>query len=289
MEGKAKLEKDRPLRVACFRCGTVIQPHEKMLTVHVSAETPTEDGALEFLEDHAISQLCSECASVILTEAVIKERLTMPSTLYENIEEIREDGYTEENTKATACHHYDRGCDYLHDGYYDLAIDELTKAIELDPNNAMSYDRRGIAYGEICEYDNAISDFNTAIEIDDTYAGAYNNRALAYYKKDVLGRAIIDYNKAIELSPDISVFYSNRGLAHYYSDEYIEAIADFNTAIELGPDDLETYTYRGEACAAIGEFDKAIADFDRAIALNPCDIIAYGNRVWASKLKEEGI
>jgi len=67
----------------CFRCGRVIEPKDKMLTVSVSVETPRDDGSIDGVESYAISSLCFCCASVILTEAVVDKGLTMPICYYQ--------------------------------------------------------------------------------------------------------------------------------------------------------------------------------------------------------------
>jgi Tfp pilus assembly protein PilF len=51
------------------------------------------------------------------------------------------------------------GRHFLNDGSYELAINALTKAIELDPDNALAYDLRGIAQGYKFEYDAALASF----------------------------------------------------------------------------------------------------------------------------------
>lgn len=73
----------------CFRCKTTIKPREKMFTISVSLETPEEDGSVQVNENYAISSLCLGCASVILVEAVVAKKLTMPGPLFEELEERR--------------------------------------------------------------------------------------------------------------------------------------------------------------------------------------------------------
>lgn len=49
-----------------------------MHTVSASIETPTGDGSVNVVESDAISSLCSGCASVLLSQAVIADKLVMP-------------------------------------------------------------------------------------------------------------------------------------------------------------------------------------------------------------------
>ena len=50
---------------------------------------------------------------------------------------------------------YSRGNDYYRKGEYDRAIANYAKAIALNPNDAISYNNRGLAYGRKGEVDRA--------------------------------------------------------------------------------------------------------------------------------------
>lgn len=109
--------------------------------------------------------------------------------------------YREKSTDA----YYKRGDAYDETGEYDKAITSYSKAIELDPDHALSYYNRGCAYGEIGEYEKAIADFNKAIELDPNNANAYYNRGLAYHEKGEIPKAVSDLEMCIGLSTDPEV------------------------------------------------------------------------------------
>ena len=71
----------------CFRCDRIIEPEERMHTMSATIETPTGDGSVNVLAADAVSQLCGGCASVLLSEAVIGEKLVMPQPANEATEE----------------------------------------------------------------------------------------------------------------------------------------------------------------------------------------------------------
>ncbi len=176
------------------------------------------------------------------------------------------------------------GRHYVAQHDYDLAINALTRAIELEPDNAHTYCRRGAARAKKEEYDEALRDFDRAIRLDFSYAGAYNNRALTYYRLGMFKESLADYNRAIELSPDVGLFYADRGLLHHHRGEYDEAIADYTRAIDLDPTDTEALNNRGETYAHLGEYDKALADFDEALDIDPGHIQACANRALVMSL-----
>ena len=59
---------------------------------------------------------------------------------------------------------------------YDGAIQDFTKAIELDPKDPTAYNGRGMAYQKKNDLINAQKDFNEAIRVDPKLASAYRNR-----------------------------------------------------------------------------------------------------------------
>jgi len=61
-------------------------------------------------------------------------------------------------------------------GEYDRAIEDYSRAIDLDPDLASAYSNRGVALVDFREFRRAIDDFDHAIEIDPDYAMAFNNR-----------------------------------------------------------------------------------------------------------------
>ena len=52
---------------------------------------------------------------------------------------------------------------------YQDAIDEYTKAVELDPSNAVLYSNRSAAHLKMESYGYALQDASTAIELDKAY------------------------------------------------------------------------------------------------------------------------
>jgi len=102
--------------------------------------------------------------------------------------------------KDTAEWHFDKALELKDESRYDEAIEEYTKAIELDADLAMAYVNRAVAYGNKGQYDLAIADCNKAIELDPSGALAYYNRAWAYKKQGKKAEAIADFEKCITLT-----------------------------------------------------------------------------------------
>ena len=172
-----------------------------------------------------------------------------------------------------------RGLAYVGKGELNKAIADFTKAIELEPDYAAAaYSNRGGAYREKGEFDDAIADFTKAIELEPDCADTFSNRGGAYRNKGEFDEAIADFTKAIDLEPDFTLAYYGLGLAYDDKGEIEKAIGNFDKAIELDPDYAEAYSDRGGAYARKGDFDIAIANYNKAIELNPDYAVAYNNR-----------
>ena len=101
------------------------------------------------------------------------------------------------NEELTAVEYYNRGLEYKNLGKYQLAIDNFSRAIKINPDYLDAYNDRGIAYKNLGNYQLAIDDYTRAIQINPDYVKAYYNRGFVKMK---LGRDYCsDYKKACEL------------------------------------------------------------------------------------------
>jgi tetratricopeptide (TPR) repeat protein len=73
-------------------------------------------------------------------------------------------------TQDVATLYTSRGNEYAYKGQYDRAIEDLDRAIQLDPQNVVAFYDRGIAYGAKGQRDRAIQDFDQAIRLDPQFA-----------------------------------------------------------------------------------------------------------------------
>ena len=184
----------------------------------------------------------------------------------------------EKQDRLTARDYFRRGNRNTRHGNYTEAIDDYTKAIELDPDYEIAYNNRGFAFDNLAQYGKAVEDYTKAIELKPDYANAYNNRGYAYRKLGQCDRAVEDYTKAIELDPDFVAAFNNRGGAFIILGQYDKAVEDYTKAIELKPDYANAYSNRGYAFRLLRQYDKAIEDFMKAIELDPAYPNPYRHR-----------
>jgi tetratricopeptide (TPR) repeat protein len=78
---------------------------------------------------------------------------------------------------------------------YNLAIENFTKAIELNPNDFYLYSFRGDAYVEIGYYNLAINDYTKSIKLNPNDSNGYNGRGVVYGLQGNYKSAIKDAKK----------------------------------------------------------------------------------------------
>ena len=112
-------------------------------------------------------------------------------------------------------------------------LQDYERAINLNPNNPVPYNNRGVALAYLDESQQAISAFNEAIRLNPKYSEAYYNRGTVYDRLGQQQMAMRDYSKAISLNRKYAEAYYNRGILRYDSQDRNGAIADLQKAKDL--------------------------------------------------------
>ena len=144
--------------------------------------------------------------------------------------------------KATA--HYINSDIYILRKQPTCALREITKAIELDPNNAELYNERGVILHILDRYLESLRDKNKAIDLDPLNASYIDCRGITLFMLDRKEDALKDHSKAIELDPCNSRYHYNRGVLYFEKEQYQDSLSDIDNAIELEPDNVEYINFR---------------------------------------------
>jgi tetratricopeptide (TPR) repeat protein len=129
----------------------------------------------------------------------------------------------------------EKGVALVIEGKCNEAIEAFNKAIELNPKDAVAYNNRGAAYGQIGNYKQQIEDSSKALQLNPKDAVAFNNRGVAYGELGNYEQEIEDCTKAIELNPKLAVAYYHRGVAYQKLGNRKQAIKDKSKAYALNP------------------------------------------------------
>ena len=134
---------------------------------------------------------------------------------------------------AKALEHYHLAGDYASQDQMDLAIEQYTEAISIDPEFPDAYFDRGIAFHRIEDYDRAIADYTQTIALDPEYVLSYYQRGVVYYYQGDIDKAISDLNKVTELNSSYALAYAVRGQVYAELGEIELVITNYEKALEL--------------------------------------------------------
>jgi tetratricopeptide (TPR) repeat protein len=162
--------------------------------------------------------------------------------------------------------------DYVH------AIDTLTTAVGLDPDNVVTLNSRGIAYERTGQDDLAMADYNLALQKRPTYGVPYNNRGTIQLRRGALQSALDDFSLSIKYTPKFLLAWTNRGRVRTLMKDYDGAIADFAEAEKIDPTAQQIAANRCITYGMMGKFDQAFADCNGLIEKQPKNVYAINNR-----------
>jgi RNA polymerase sigma factor (sigma-70 family) len=179
---------------------------------------------------------------------------------------------------ASAREYYNRAGTHYMNNDYEAQLDDLNKAIELDPNMAEAYFMRGNLYASSLPkqrggYEKAVADYTRCLEIEPNHAGARWNRATHSASMGQPDRAISDWTMYIEGETDFSLTGEGKTKAiagayfwrghvwQMYKREYSKAVADYTAALQLNPKIDDAHRLRGRCYELLGETEAAQQDF----------------------------
>jgi len=142
---------------------------------------------------------------------------------------------------------YENGIKHFNEGKYELAVEELERAIEKagrsDPVHALgmfyaaeSHAHIGTAKFHAGDFDGALEHFKKAVEENPTYPDLYYRMGVIYHRKNALDEAIDMLRNAIRLNESYFEAVCYLGIVHFEKGEKDEADALFHKALDIGAD-----------------------------------------------------
>ncbi len=174
---------------------------------------------------------------------------------------------------------YFRRADLHHSNHeYEAELQDLNKAIELDPNMIYVYKNRGILFAmdlpeEKGGLKQGVADLTRFLEVKPDDSIARWNRAMDYEQLKEYDKSIADWTAYIQVDiapsdkggPKTQMLADalfNRGrIYHTYLKDFSKAIADYTAAIKLNTNMIGVHRMRGQCYEALGEKEKAQQDF----------------------------
>jgi Tfp pilus assembly protein PilF len=145
---------------------------------------------------------------------------------------------TQSNTKKEQFAH---AMSSLMNNNIGASVELLNKILESDPSDKLVLLARGSAHLKSGKTENAIDDFSRAIDVDSDYAKAYHLRGLAREAAGEDEDALKDLNKAIDIDPEYGAAYFSRATLLTKMGQEDSATEDMKMVTHLTSVNLETF------------------------------------------------
>jgi len=154
----------------------------------------------------------------------------------------------------------------------EVAVEDLKKAIEYDPNLADAYVSLGLAYNQMDMPEQATAEFEKAIKADPNNLRAHIYLAQDYAQAGDNQKALFHLSKAVELdnsNPQILKSYAGMLLKYGSEDDVDKARDILAKAVQMLPDDAEVNMNYGYTLYLASRFNEAIKYLKKALEIQP--------------------
>jgi tetratricopeptide (TPR) repeat protein len=157
----------------------------------------------------------------------------------------------------------------------DRAVQNLNKAIEINPGNYIAHYYKGLYHLRRDELDDAIGAFKKAIEIEPGFALAHTGLGRTLQKKKDVDKAIEAFQEAIKQDPKLFDPHYILGQLLGEKGKQEEAVAELAKAGELSPGNLEVQVNLARTFEKLEKLDEAIAAYGRAADIKQTEADIY--------------
>ena len=225
--------------------------------------------AMDFKKDPKAARDC--CDKALEIDPKFDLAIYNRGWTYATGKEKRYDLAREEMKKALAVNPdykeacYAMGMFYGYEDNYTVAKVWMDKAIAMDADFLLAHKWRGIICGEMAQYEEAVKSFGAAILLDPMNADLYVRRAKMSVVLGKLDDALRDLNFAYELDPKAKRTLLYLGDVYRKANNDEKALSFYDKAIAADEKYDDAYARKASLLAKEGKTDEAVAAIDRAI------------------------
>jgi tetratricopeptide (TPR) repeat protein len=154
-------------------------------------------------------------------------------------------------------------------GDYAQALGRIDLALEINPDNSLAWNQRGLALQRLQRFEEALASYDRALALWRDHAEALCNRGAVLHELKRFDEALASYDRALALRPHYAEAFCYRGAALRQLKRLEEALASYDRALAIQPDYAEALSNRGDVLVELKRFDEALASYDAALAIQP--------------------
>lgn len=136
--------------------------------------------------------------------------------------------------KKEGIDHFDRATLYYYRGNYELALNEINKALEIE--KTVEYlNLKGLLLVELGRFDESQKTYTEALKLEPNLAEIHNNLGLLYLRMKKLDDAVVSFQEAVKKNVNYALAYVNLGKALIDLERFDDAIKAYSRALEIDP------------------------------------------------------
>ncbi|MBN1251272.1 MAG: tetratricopeptide repeat protein [Bacteroidales bacterium] len=165
------------------------------------------------------------------------------------------------------------GKDFIKAGNYEEAINQFSKAIELEPQFIKAFYERAETYLKINKKAEAAKDYENIGIISPKKQDAFSISGRLFYELEEYEKAVIQLNKATELSKKDIAAYKYKVLSYIELKKYLDALKESNILVNLASTS-DNFFYHGWINQMLKSYALAEADYLEAIKIESTNLKA---------------
>ena len=142
--------------------------------------------------------------------------------------------------------HYNKGVIFSDRGNYPKAEQEFQTALELNPNDFLSYLGLGNVYYSLEDTERAVDNYQKALAINPYFYTAHFNLGIIYTEIERKNEAEKEFKKVLELKPEHCAAHYNLGRIYQERGLREPALEQYELGLEIEPRNLEILQAIGE-------------------------------------------
>jgi tetratricopeptide (TPR) repeat protein len=183
--------------------------------------------------------------SLRIERSILNQPLQMLSKLVDDVsrqaktilDEFQKTRQPESKPSRQGQKHVRKGYDHYKENRFEKAIDELSQAIEIEPQNFEAYFWRARAFMRKGQFENAIGDFKKVLDLNPNYSPAYDNLGWLFMRRNEYDQSLAYLNQSIELKPENGWAHYMRSRIFFKKGDLKNALKNAQTACKLGYQD----------------------------------------------------
>ena len=206
-----------------FGCQDTIQIGDRNFRIHTGCDTNKNKALAEVFEDGNFLFNVTKSYQIRQNNDKPIDEIYLKKAVFELHKQLVEEVTLlfQINEKITKLNQYllhlRLGRVFMAKGFYQEAINNFKRVIQINPNFSQAYKLLGTVYVKVNEYKNALRIFSTVLEQESEYPDILNARSILYIHMGNYEAAKNDLQKAIKLKPDLLECNFNMGVLLFLS------------------------------------------------------------------------